>query len=105
LTQENSQLEASFARRRSDAYNASWGELISVAPHPKEAPGFTTGRVLTDLELAADESDALRAELAAVRLFNKRLQRDLDVAEAKLLVLSDPMSNVATNHEKEPENA
>lgn len=50
-------------RKRYEEYSASWGHLPSIAPHPKTAPGFTTGGVLYDLSAAADEIERLRAAL------------------------------------------
>lgn len=52
---------------RLDDYEKSWGELPSVSPHTREAPGYTTGKVLTDLSAAVDEIAALRAEVARLR--------------------------------------
>jgi hypothetical protein len=40
-------------------YRAVWGALPSIAPHPMEASGFTTGAVIADTAAAADALEAL----------------------------------------------
>lgn len=42
---------------------AAWGELPSKAPHPKTAPGFTTGLVLSAMSDYEAEIELLRKAL------------------------------------------
>jgi hypothetical protein len=40
-----------------------WGHLPSISPHPKEASGYTTGRVLSAMRIDADEIGLLKEKL------------------------------------------
>ena len=45
------------------SYRLAWGELPSISPHVREAPGFTTGKVIGDVLEAADEIERLTLAL------------------------------------------
>ena len=53
--------------KRLRTFKAVWGDLPSVAPHVKTAPGITTGMVIGATDEAADRIEALESQLADLR--------------------------------------
>jgi hypothetical protein len=49
-----------------EEFKEVWGGLPSISPHTEEAPGYTTGRVLSAMKIDADEIAAKDARIAAL---------------------------------------